>query len=126
VASCGNQAGKRQQHGENKQQREINLAVDLLYLLTRWGLIRVNCETLLVDLGYKCYQTCQHCHVNAGPTRKEMMDEETIDLVLQVLKARRLTTLDLTGGAPEMNPHFRHMMRQARELGVHMIDRCAL
>ncbi|MBI1891422.1 MAG: arsenosugar biosynthesis radical SAM protein ArsS [Burkholderiales bacterium] len=83
-------------------------------------------DTLQVNLGYKCNQTCQHCHVNAGPTRKEMMDEETIDLVLQVLKTRRLTTLDLTGGAPEMNPHFRHLVREACTLGVRVIDRCNL
>jgi radical SAM/Cys-rich protein len=83
-------------------------------------------DTLQVNLGYKCNQTCQHCHVNAGPTRKEMMDEETVDLVLQVLKSRGLSTLDLTGGAPEMNPHFRHLVRQARKLGVRVIDRCNL
>lgn len=87
---------------------------------------RKTLDTLQVNLGYKCNQTCQHCHVNAGPTRKEMMDEETVDLVLQVLKARRLSTLDLTGGAPEMNPHFRRLVREARELGVRVIDRCNL
>ncbi|OGB26598.1 MAG: radical SAM protein [Burkholderiales bacterium RIFCSPLOWO2_02_FULL_57_36] len=87
---------------------------------------RKTLDTLQVNLGYKCNQTCQHCHVNAGPTRKEMMDEETVDLVLQVLKSRHLSTLDLTGGAPEMNPHFRHLVRKARELGVRVVDRCNL
>lgn len=83
-------------------------------------------DTLQVNLGYKCNQTCQHCHVNAGPTRKEMMDEETIELVLRVLKDRRLSTLDLTGGAPELNSHFRYLVRQARAMDVRVIDRCNL
>ena len=83
-------------------------------------------DTLQVNLGYKCNQSCLHCHVNASPTRKEMMDAETIDLVLQVLRARGITKLDLTGGAPELNPHFRHLVRQARASGVHVIDRCNL
>lgn len=83
-------------------------------------------DTLQVNLGYKCNQTCQHCHVNAGPTRKEMMDADTVELVLRVLHDRRLTTLDLTGGAPEMNPHFRHLVQEARRLGVRVMDRCNL
>lgn len=87
---------------------------------------RKTLDTLQVNLGYKCNQTCQHCHVNAGPTRTEMMDEATIDLVLQALTQRRLSTLDLTGGAPELNPHFRYLVRAARALGVRVIDRCNL
>ena len=83
-------------------------------------------DTLQVNLGYLCNQSCQHCHVNAGPTRTEMMDAQAIDLVLQVLRERRLTTLDLTGGAPEMNPHFRRLVAAARALGVRVIDRCNL
>lgn len=87
---------------------------------------RKTLDTLQVNLGYKCNQTCLHCHVNAGPTRKEMMDAETADLVLQVLAARRLATLDLTGGAPELSPEFRHIVVEARRLGVRVIDRCNL
>jgi radical SAM/Cys-rich protein len=83
-------------------------------------------DTLQVNLGYKCNQTCVHCHVNAGPNRKEMMDEGTIDTVIRVLADRGLTTLDLTGGAPEMNPRFRHLVQRARALGVRVIDRCNL
>jgi radical SAM/Cys-rich protein len=82
--------------------------------------------TLQVNLGYRCNQACHHCHVNAGPDRKEMMARETIDEVLRVLEARRVPTLDVTGGAPELNPHFRHLVRAARALGVHVIDRCNL
>ena len=83
-------------------------------------------DTLQVNLGYMCNQTCLHCHVNAGPSRKEIMERQTIDMVLDVLAAKKLTTLDLTGGAPEMNPHFRYLVAQARALGVRVIDRCNL
>ena len=83
-------------------------------------------DTLQVNLGYRCNQTCVHCHVNAGPHRTEAMDEPTTRLVLQVLEARRLGTLDLTGGAPELNRHFRGLVRGARALGVRVIDRCNL
>jgi len=82
--------------------------------------------TLQVNLGYTCNQSCVHCHVNAGPNRTEQMDRETIDAVLDVLVAKDVATLDLTGGAPEMNPHFRDLVRQARARGVHVIDRCNL
>lgn len=83
-------------------------------------------ETLQVNLGYKCNQSCVHCHVNAGPNRTEMMDEGTVQLVPPVLEARQIKTLDLTGGAPELNVHFRTLVRQARRLGVRVIDRCNL
>ncbi len=83
-------------------------------------------ETLQVNLGYQCNQTCQHCHVNAGPTRTEMMDGETVDLVVEVLKVRQIKVLDVTGGAPEMNAHFKSLVQRARALGVRVIDRCNL
>jgi len=83
-------------------------------------------DTLQVNLGYRCNQTCLHCHVNAGPTRKEMMATETIDLVVKVLRARRIATLDLTGGAPELHEQFRPLVLAARQLGVKVIDRCNL
>lgn len=83
-------------------------------------------DTLQVNLGYKCNQSCLHCHVNAGPNRVEMMDGELVDLVLQVLEQRRVATLDLTGGAPELSPHFRRLASAARGLGVRVIDRCNL
>lgn len=90
------------------------------------ALRRNTLEALQVNLGYRCNQTCQHCHVDAGPNRTEMMDGDTVDLVLQVLRARSLTTLDLTGGAPELNTHFRRLVTGARALGVRVIDRCNL
>ncbi|NQW80637.1 MAG: arsenosugar biosynthesis radical SAM protein ArsS [Polaromonas sp.] len=83
-------------------------------------------ETMQVNLGYKCNQSCLHCHVNAGPNRTEMMDAETVALVLDVLRERQLSTLDLTGGAPELSVHFRDLVRGARALGVRVIDRCNL
>jgi radical SAM/Cys-rich protein len=87
---------------------------------------RRSLDTLQVNLGYKCNQSCLHCHVAASPQRTEMMDGETIALVLDVLRERRVSTLDLTGGAPELNVHFRDLVRQARALGVRVIDRCNL
>ena len=90
------------------------------------ALRRKRLETLQVNLGYKCNQTCLHCHVNAGPNRTEMMSRETISEVIAFLKASRVKTLDVTGGAPELNPHFRGLVLAARNLGVHVIDRCNL
>ncbi len=83
-------------------------------------------ETLQVNLGYLCNQSCLHCHVNAGPRRKEIMDEQTVAIILDYLASANVKTLDLTGGAPEMNPHFRHLVSEARQLGVRVIDRCNL
>ena len=83
-------------------------------------------ETLQVNLGYKCNQSCLHCHVNAGPNRTEMMDQDTVRLVLNVLEDRQIKTLDLTGGAPELNENFRALVQKARRMGVRVIDRCNL
>lgn len=100
-----------------------------LHLLARTDfppLARAELTTLQVNLGYRCNQSCLHCHVNAGPQRTEEMSAETVDLVLAVLQKRRIQTLDLTGGAPELNPHFRRLVQAARALGVKVIDRCNL
>lgn len=83
-------------------------------------------ETLQVNLGYKCNQACLHCHVNAGPTRTEMMDAQTIESVVRYLKASKVAMLDLTGGAPELNVHFRDLVKRARAMGVTVMDRCNL
>ncbi|MDZ4262083.1 MAG: radical SAM protein, partial [Pseudomonadota bacterium] len=82
--------------------------------------------TLQVNLGYRCNQQCLHCHVNAGPKRTENMNRETVDQVLQLLRSSKAKQLDLTGGAPELNPSFRYLVTEARKLGVHVIDRCNL
>jgi len=83
-------------------------------------------ETLQVNVGYRCNQSCVHCHVNAGPNRTEEMSGAIADTVLAFLVRRRLGTLDITGGAPELNPHFRRLVAGARKLGVHVMDRCNL
>ncbi len=83
-------------------------------------------ETLQVNLGYRCNQACFHCHVNASPDRKEMMARETIDDVLAVLRTGAIETLDVTGGAPELHPHFRHLVHEARAADIRVIDRCNL
>ncbi len=83
-------------------------------------------EALQVNLGYRCNQSCLHCHVNAGPTRTESMDDATIELVVDVLRRQRVGTLDLTGGAPELHPEFRRLVAAAHALGTQVIDRCNL
>jgi radical SAM/Cys-rich protein len=87
---------------------------------------RAQLDILQVNLGYKCNQTCLHCHVNAGPNRTEMMDQDTLNLIGEVLVARQIRTLDLTGGAPELHDGFREIVRTARAMGVRVIDRCNL
>jgi radical SAM/Cys-rich protein len=87
---------------------------------------RAALETLQVNLGYRCNQSCVHCHVNAGPHRTEMMDDDTLALMARVLARRQIRTLDLTGGAPELHPGFRDLVVCARGMGVKVIDRCNL
>ena len=90
------------------------------------SLKRARLETLQVNLGYVCNQTCQHCHVNAGPNREEAMRRETADQVLDFIDAQGVSALDLTGGAPELNPNFRHLVSEARGRGLRVMDRCNL
>src|SRR5512134_1326448 len=83
-------------------------------------------ETLQVNLGYRCNQSCLHCHVNAGPTRTEMMSPETVDEVLAFLRSGSAAALDITGGAPELHPEFRRLVMAGRALGAKVMDRCNL
>jgi radical SAM/Cys-rich protein len=83
-------------------------------------------STLQVNLGYRCNQSCLHCHVNAGPNRTEMMDRATLALIPQVLRTRGIRALDLTGGAPELHEGFRQLVVDATAQGVQVIDRCNL
>lgn len=83
-------------------------------------------ETLQVNLGYRCNQQCLHCHVNAGPKRKENMTQETVEQVIQFLDTHSIKTLDLTGGAPELNPNFRDLVKAAKSRNVNVMDRCNL
>ncbi|MBT6070889.1 MAG: radical SAM/Cys-rich domain protein [Proteobacteria bacterium] len=87
---------------------------------------RKRLQTLQVNLGYLCNQSCTHCHVNAGPNRTEVMTSDTVDAVIDFLDESRVKRLDLTGGAPELNPYFRRLVIAARELNVEVIDRCNL
>ena len=83
-------------------------------------------DTLQVNVGYRCNQSCFHCHVNAGPNRTEEMSAQVADLVLDFVERRRIATLDITGGAPELNANFRRLVTDARKLGVKVMDRCNL
>jgi radical SAM/Cys-rich protein len=83
-------------------------------------------EVLQVNLGYRCNQECGHCHVNAGPTRKEMMSRGTLEEVISFLQLSGIKKLDLTGGAPELNPYFRDLVLTVRGMNIHVIDRCNL
>ncbi|WP_069470164.1 arsenosugar biosynthesis radical SAM (seleno)protein ArsS [Candidatus Marithrix sp. Canyon 246] len=88
---------------------------------------RDHLETLQVNLGYMCNQQCIHCHVNASPNRTEIMTRETCDQILAYLAANpSIKNLDLTGGAPELNPNFRYLVTAAAKIGIHVIDRCNL
>lgn len=87
--------------------------------------IRREClHTLQMNLGYLCNIACTHCHVEAGPKRTELMDWATMQTALEFIQAQGISNLDVTGGSPEMNPHFRNFMRAAKDMGVHLMDRC--
>ncbi len=83
-------------------------------------------EVLQINVGKLCNQTCSHCHVDAGPDRREIMSRETAEACIRALADAEIGTLDITGGAPEMNPHFRWLVSAARGLGCRVIDRCNL
>lgn len=83
-------------------------------------------EIFQINVGKMCNQVCKHCHVDAGPDRKEIMTRETMELCLNILKTSSIKTVDLTGGAPEMNPLFRWFVEEIKALGKHIIVRCNL
>ncbi|MFN0197397.1 MAG: arsenosugar biosynthesis radical SAM (seleno)protein ArsS [Planctomycetaceae bacterium] len=83
-------------------------------------------EVLQINVGKLCNQTCRHCHVDAGPERREIMTRETMEACLAVLAKSTIPIVDITGGAPEMNPHFRWLVSEVKRLGRHVIDRCNL
>jgi radical SAM/Cys-rich protein len=104
----------------------VHATLPLLQVSTFPAIRRRKLETLQVNLGYRCNQSCTHCHVNAGPTRTESMSREIVLEVLAFLETSGVRILDITGGAPELNPHFRELVTRARALGVHVMDRCNL
>src|SRR5438132_3103904 len=79
-----------------------------------------------INVGKLCNQTCRHCHVDAGPDRLEIMSRETAELCIRALAKTDIPTVDITGGAPELNPNFRWLVEQSRALGRHVMDRCNL
>ena len=83
-------------------------------------------EVLQLNVGKVCNQTCAHCHVDAGPDRRESMSRETAELAMRVLAATDVPTVDITGGAPELSPQFEYLVSESRRLGRHVIDRCNL
>ena len=91
------------------------------------ALTRDNLTTLQINLGKLCNQACLHCHVDAGPKRTEQMTSDTMVRVIELLDGcPSIETVDIPGGAPEMNPHFRELVRTARRLNKEVIDRCNL
>tara|TARA_Y100001968_G_scaffold305868_1_gene322203 strand:+ start:481 stop:1422 length:942 start_codon:yes stop_codon:yes gene_type:complete len=87
---------------------------------------RDSLNLLQVNIGYKCNQTCTHCHVNAGPNRKEMMDDLTISIIPKVIESYNIKILDITGGAPEIHPKFKDLILSTSKLNIEIIDRCNL
>lgn len=104
----------------------MHATAHLLVRTTFPTIYRDRLATLQVNLGYRCNQSCVHCHVNAGPARTETMDSQTIALISRVIEARRIECVDLTGGAPELHPGFRGLVRDIRALGARIVDRCNL
>jgi len=103
------------------QTFDAALAGSGLHPLTATGI-----TVFQINVGKLCNQTCRHCHVDAGPQRREIMTRETMELCLSALKRTDIPTVDITGGAPELNPHFRWLVEQVRAMGRHVIDRCNL
>jgi radical SAM/Cys-rich protein len=91
-----------------------------------WPLRPTSIAVLQINLGKLCNQTCRHCHVDAGPDRTEVMSRETAERCVEVLRRHAIPTVDLTGGAPELNPNFRWLVEQCASMGAHVIDRCNL
>lgn len=83
-------------------------------------------DVLQVNMGKYCNQACIHCHVESGPGRKEMMTRETVQAILHFLEHTQIPTVDITGGAPELNPHFDYLVESCVHLGCHVMDRCNL
>ena len=110
----------------NFKQADMHPTFALLKATDFPPLRRKKLDTLQVNIGYYCNQSCLHCHVNAGPTRKEMMSAETAREVIDFMHRSDISTLDLTGGAPELHEQFKPLIEAARGLGIRVIDRCNL
>ena len=122
LSSSSNQLVILENDVQNRQPR----FKDKVAALGMFPLKPVDVEIFQVNVGKMCNQVCKHCHVDAGPDRKEIMTRETMELCLRVLKTSAIKTVDLTGGAPEMNPDFRWFVEEIKTLGKHIIVRCNL
>ncbi len=115
--------------GQREMLRRLPLARDFDTALRehgQWPLRATSVQILQLNVGKLCNQTCRHCHVDAGPDRTEVMTRETMQLCLDALSNSDIQTVDITGGAPELNPDFRFLVRSVRALGRHVMDRCNL
>jgi radical SAM/Cys-rich protein len=125
----------RQDHPLSDPRRQLAIlerggqGAPFLQTLERHGLEPLRSEgisVLQINVGKLCNQTCRHCHVDAGPDRREVMGRETMRACLDLAARARIPTIDITGGAPELNPHFRWLVSGACGTGAHVIDRCNL
>ena len=116
-------AAQRQALGRVPMAREFDAALGEAGL---WPLVPTGIEVFQVNVGKLCNQVCRHCHVDAGPDRQELMSRETMEACLQALAATDIPTVDITGGAPELNPNFRWLVERCTALGRHVMDRCNL
>ena len=119
---------KRTQKKGDTKETSINTThfQDRVMAIQSAPLLSADIALLQVNLGYKCNMACKHCHVKAGPDRDEMMSGDTIDTVIAILKDNPIHTVDITGGAPEMNTHFTYLVERARQAGCHVIVRTNL
>ncbi len=103
------------------------LKVNRYFMKTSFpNIIKESIDTLQINIGYKCNQACKHCHVNSSPSRTEMMSEKILDLIPKIIKKFNIKTLDITGGAPEMNPNFKKLVLSLKNHDINIIDRCNL
>jgi radical SAM/Cys-rich protein len=115
--------GQRTRLAEVRLPRPFESALESSAL---WPLRPTRIEILQINVGKRCNQTCRHCHVDAGPDRKEVMPREVVEAALGFLERARIPTLDVTGGAPELHPSFREIIVRASRLGAHVMHRCNL
>lgn len=113
-------------NSHNERIRSLSKFEDKLKVIDLFPLKPTGVEIFQMNVGYMCNMTCKHCHVDAGPDREEIMTRETFQLCLNALKDTDIDTVDLTGGAPEMNPHFRWFVEEVSKMGKHVIVRSNL
>ena len=107
--------------GRPRKRFEEALASSSLFPLAATGI-----TVFQINVGKLCNQTCGHCHVDAGPDRREIMTRETAEWCMRALRQTQIPTVDITGGAPELNPNFRWLVEESKSLGRHVMDRCNL